>query len=271
MKFNSRNIYISPLARIGKNVRIGDNTAIYDNVVLGDNTTICNDCEIGEPLNAYYQDSGYENPPTVIGADSLIRSHSIIYAKCTIGNNFNTGHRVTIRENTVIGDHCSIGTLTDIEGEVTVGNYCRLHSNVHISQTSSLGDFVWMYPFSVITNDPYPPSNDIQGVHVGNYTQVCVHATLLAGVHVGENCLVGAHSVVNKSLPDYSLATGDPASVRDVRRYIVMGKGKPYPWMHRFDRGMPWRDIGYQVWAEAQANRALLEPLEVAVAQSERA
>src|SRR5882762_170480 len=180
MKFNSRNIYISPLARIGKNVRIGDNTAIYDNVVLGDNTTICNDCEIGEPLNAYYQDSGYENPPTVIGADSLIRSHSIIYAKCTIGNNFNTGHRVTIRENTVIGDHCSIGTLTDIEGEVTVGNYCRLHSNVHISQTSSLGDFVWMYPFSVITNDPYPPSNDIQGVHVGNYTQVCVHATLLA-------------------------------------------------------------------------------------------
>jgi acetyltransferase-like isoleucine patch superfamily enzyme len=261
MKFNSRNVYISPKATLGHGVRIGDNTVVYDNVVLGDNTTVCNDCVIGEPLNAYYHDECYENPPTMIGCDALIRSHSIIYSGCNIGNGFNTGHRITIRENTNVGECCSIGTLTDIEGEVTIGNYCRLHSNVHISQTSALGDFVWMYPYSVMTNDPYPPSNDIQGGYVGNYTQVCVHSTILAGIQVGENCLIGAHSVVNKSLPDYSLAIGDPIRViRDLRRYVVMGKGKPYPWMYRFDRGMPWRDIGYEVWAAAKLEGLSSEP-----------
>jgi hypothetical protein len=112
-----------------------------------------------------------------------------------------------------------------------------------------------------MTNDPYPPSNDIQGGYVGNYTQVCVHSTILAGIQVGENCLIGAHSVVNKSLPDYSLAIGDPIRViRDLRRYVVMGKGKPYPWMYRFDRGMPWRDIGYEVWAAAKLEGLLSEP-----------
>jgi acetyltransferase-like isoleucine patch superfamily enzyme len=264
MKFNSRNIYISPNARVGNNVRIGDNTVIYDNVHVGDNSTICNDCILGEPLNEYYRDEKYENPPTFIGRDSVVRSHSIIYASCRIGDAFNTGHRVIIRENSIIGNSCSVGSLTDIEGEVKIGNYCRLHSNVHLSQTSSLGDFVWMYPFSVMTNDPYPPSYDIQGGHVGSYTQVCVHSTILAGVRVGENCLIGANSVVNKTLPDYSLAMGDPIRiVRDLRRYVVMGKGKPYPWMYRFDRGMPWRDIGYDAWTRLQLGAPFLESEQV--------
>ena len=253
MKFNGRGVYVSPLAKIGCNVRIGDGTVIYDNVEIGDGSVICNDCVIGEPLNPYYRDESYKNPPTRIGADAVIRSHAIIYANCKIGNDFNAGHRITIRENTNIGDGCSIGTLTDIEGDVNIGNYCRLHSNVHLSQTSSLGNFVWMYPYSVMTNDPYPPSIDIQGGHIGDYTQVCVHSIILAGVRVGAHCLIGTNAVVNKSLPDFSLAVGDPIKVvRDLRKYVVMGKGKPYPWMHRFERGMPWQGMGYEAWASQQ-------------------
>jgi len=255
MKFNSRNIYVSPKSKIGHNVRIGDNTVIYDDVHIGDNSIICNDVVLGEPLNSYYQDPDYENPPCQIGANTTIRSHSIVYAGCTIGDHFNTGHRVTIREASRIGDHCSIGTLTDIEGDVTIGNYCRLHSNVHISQTSSMGDFVWMYPYSVMTNDPYPPSNDIKGPYVGDYTQVCVHAVILAGVHVGKNCLIGANSVVNKNLKDFSLATGSPAKVVDVRNYAAMGKGKLYPWMRRFERGMPWQGLGFDNWIEQKKSK----------------
>jgi len=237
---------------LGRNVRIGDNSSIYDNVEIGENTIVCNDTVIGEPMGGYYSDPGYENPHCVIGPDSMIRSNSIIYAGCTIGRAFSTGHRVTIREKSVIGEHCSIGTLTDIEGDVKIGNYCRLHSNVHISQTSAMGDFVWMYPYSVMTNDPYPPSYDIKGSYIGSYTQVCVHAVILPGVQVGENCLIGANSVVNKRLKDFSLATGNPLKVLDIRKYAVIGKGKLYPWMYRFDRGMPWQGIGFDAWARQQ-------------------
>ena len=254
MKFNGRNVYISGKAKIGQNVRIGDNSSIYDNVQIGDNSFICNDCVIGEPLASYYNDADYVNPPTVIGPDSLIRSHSIIYAGCTIAACFSTGHRVTVRENCSIGEHCSIGTMCDIQGNVRIGKYCRLHSSVHISQKSSLGDFVFLYPFSVMTNDPYPPSLDTQGGHLGDYTQIGVHAVILPGVHVGENCLVAANSVVTKTVPDFSLVKGDPARiVTDIRKYVVIGRGKPYPWMRRFNRGMPWEALGFDNWIQRQS------------------
>jgi acetyltransferase-like isoleucine patch superfamily enzyme len=138
---------------------------------------------------------------------------------------------------------------------VKIGGYCRLHSNVHIAQTCSVGDFVFMYPFSVMTNDPYPPSTDIKGGQIGNYSLVGVHAIILPGIRVGENCLIGANSVVNRRVPDYSLAMGDPIKVvMDIRKYVVMGKGSPYPWMNRFDRGMPWAGLGFDVWIK-QNNR----------------
>ena len=255
MKFNNVNVNISPSARIGANVKIGDNTSIYDNVVIGDNTIICNDCIIGEPLNAYYYKEDYQNPVTYIGEGSIIRSHAIIYAGCEIGKGFKTGHRVTIRENSKIGESCLVGTLCDLQGELTIGSYCRLYSNVHIAQNSQLGSFVFMYPFSVLANDPYPPSNNLKGSFIGSYTQVGVHSIILSNVKIGENCVIGANSVVNKKLDDYSLATGDPARVlMDVRKFAILGEGRPYPWMTRFDRGMPWEGIGYDVWMSRGVN-----------------
>jgi carbonic anhydrase/acetyltransferase-like protein (isoleucine patch superfamily) len=66
---------------------------------------------------------------------------------------------------------------------------------------------------------------------------------------VGSNCLIGVNSVVNKNIPDFSLAMGDPAKViMDIRRYVILGKGKIYPWMNRFSREMPWEKMGYDAW-----------------------
>lgn len=251
MKFNGRDIYVSSKARIGTNVKIGDNTTIYDNVVIGNNSVICNDTVIGEPLAAYYSESAYDNPLTVIGEMALIRSHSIIYAGCTIGLGFSSGHRVTIREHTEIGSHCSVGTLCDIQGRVRIGHHTRLHSNVHISQACCIGNYIFLYPFSVMTNDPIPPCDDLKGGQIGDYSVVGVHAVILPGIRVGENCLIGANSVVRRSLQDFSVATGDPARVvMDIRDYVVMGMGKPYPWMRRFKRGMPWEEVGFDAWVQ---------------------
>jgi len=251
MKFNKRNLHISPTANIGNRVKLGDNCTIYDHVTIGDDSIICNNCIIGEPLNAYYSSNDYTNSPTIIGADSLIRSHTIIYAGCALGSHFSSGHRVTIREHTTIGEHAAVGTLSDIQGHVTIGRYSRLHSNVHLAQGSVVGDFVSFYPFSVMTNDPYPPSSDIKGGAIGSFTQIAVHAVILPGIKIGQNCLVGAGSVVSRHIPDFSLAAGNPAAVTmDIRKYVVMGKGHPYPWMPRFSRGMPWEQDGFEAWLQ---------------------
>jgi acetyltransferase-like isoleucine patch superfamily enzyme len=253
MMFNNHNLRISPTASIGKDVRIGDNTLIFDNVIIGDNATIAHSCVIGEPLNEYYSNPSYKNPTTIIGANSLIRSHAIIYAGNKLGEFVSTGHRITLRENNLIGDHTVIGTLSDIQGNIQIGNYCRLYSNVHIAQFSTIGDFVSIYPYVVMTNDPYPPSDDLKGGIISDYSQIGAHATILSGITVGGNCLVGANSVVTKNFPDYSLIIGDPAKlIMDIRKYVVLGKGKLYPWMNRFSRGMPWEGIGYEAWMQKQ-------------------
>ncbi len=255
MKFNGRNLQISTRAVIGKNVRIGDNTVIYDNVVIGDNTTICNDCVIGEPLNDYYSNSNYVNPETIIGGNSLIRSHSIIYAGNVTGNHFSTGHRVTIREYNIIGQHCSFGTLCDIQGYSVFGNYCRLQSNVLIGQQSVLGDFVFIYPYVIFTNDPHPPSNICKGPTIGDFTQIAAHAVILPAVTVGKHCLIGANSTVTKSFGDEKLIVGSPAneagSVLDIKSKENPG-AMHYPWMYHFERGMPWQGIGYDAWVKNQ-------------------
>lgn len=250
-KFTGEGVRISPSAKIGKNVRIGDNTVIYDNVEIGDNTIICNNCVIGEPLNDYYSDPDkYENPSTVIGPGSLIRSHTIIYADNVFGEGLQTGHRVTIREKTRMGVHCSVGTLSDIQGHSVFGDYVRMHSNVHIGQKSKIGSYCWIYPFTVFTNDPTPPSEICVGPTVGDYSIVATHCLLLSGVVIGKHCLIGACSMVSKNIDDYMVAVGSPAKVvKNIREVIDRETGEAhYPWPFRFGRNMPWQEMGYEQW-----------------------
>lgn len=252
MKFNKKNITISNSAIIGENVKIGDNCIIYDHVVIGDNTTIANDCVIGEPLHDYYFDTSYTNPKTIIGANSFIRSHSIIYANSEFGENFSTGHRVTIRENSKFGKNCRVGTLSDIQGFVEFGDYCWLHSNVHIGQKSIIGNFVFIYPYVVFTNDPTPPSNICIGPTIGDFSQIAVGTVLLPGTKIGKHCLVGAQSLVGGDHEDYQLIVGNPAkSIKDVRTLKSKEKdniGSHYPWPYHFSRGMPWEIDGFEKW-----------------------
>jgi len=254
MKFNNINQRISPKAVIGVNVKIGDNCAIYDNVFIGDNSIICNDCVIGEPLADFYSDPDYQNPNTVIGNNSMIRSHSIIYAGCNFGDNFSSGHRVTIREFTQMGNNCRVGTLSDLQGHIQFGNHCWLHSNVHIGQKSTIGNYVFIYPYVVFTNDPTPPSNISIGPTVGDFSQIAVLSVLLPGVKIGKHCLIGAGSVVGKDVDDYQLMLGSPAKfIKDVRDIKSRETGEyHYPWPYRFDRGMPWQGTNFDDWQETQ-------------------
>jgi acetyltransferase-like isoleucine patch superfamily enzyme len=254
MKFNNRNIYISSSAVIGKNVKIGDNTTIYDNVIIGDNSIICNDCTIGEPTGQYYKnEQTYKNPETKIGEHSMIRSHAIIYAGSTFGNHLITGHRVTIRENTQVGDHCLISTLVDIQGNCSIGDYSRIYSNVHIGECTKIGNYVFIFPYTIFTNDPQPPSTQLLGASIGDYSIITIHCNVLPGVTVGQHCLVGANSVISRDIENFSFAIGSPAKrIRDIRE--IPSKLKPkemhYPWPYNFERGMPWEGVDYDIWVK---------------------
>ncbi|MFN7183326.1 MAG: DapH/DapD/GlmU-related protein [Thermomonas haemolytica] len=236
---------------LGKDVVIGANSIIYDNVHIGDGSRIGANVILGEPCSSYYESSaGYLNPILKIGCGARIRSGSILYAGSTFGDGLETGHRVTIREGTRAGVNFRVGTLSDIQGDCRIGDYVRFHSNVHIGQKSRIGNFVWIFPYVVLTNDPHPPSNELMGVEVEDFAVIATMSVILPGIKIGKDALVGAGSIVNRNVESESVVVGNPAKKVVTVREMKSRKdgGAVYPWRYYFDRGMPWQGIGYDAW-----------------------
>jgi acetyltransferase-like isoleucine patch superfamily enzyme len=241
---------VSDKAVIGNNVSIGAHCIVYDNVEIGDDSAVGPHSILGEPLASYYRGDSYENPPLKIGRKALFRSGAIVYAGSHIGDGVELGHRVTIREQTEIGAHVRVGTLSDIQGFCRIGDYARLHSNVHIGQKSEIGNFAWIFPYVVLTNDPQPPSSILHGVVVEDFAVIATQAVIMAGVRIGRDSIVGASALVNRDVEPETVVVGVPAKRLASVREIKSSTGMPaYPWREHFERGMPWEGIGYEAWA----------------------
>lgn len=227
---------ISSKAILGENIEVGPFTFVHDNVVVGSGTRIDGFCEIGYPTPLA------DDLPLIIGGESLIRSHSVFYQGSTFGDGLVTGHQVTVREKTIAGKGFQIGTLGDVQGSCSIGNYVKTQSSVTIGQQSKIGNFVWLFPGVLLTNDPNPPSNDIQGVTLEDYVVAGVKATFLPGVNIGKGSFVTAHSLVGQDMPEDSLVSGSPAKrlckASDMRLKNDV-RVRAYPWRNRFVRGYP--------------------------------
>ena len=227
---------VSPSAKISENVSIGPYSIVHDNVILKAGTSIGSHCEIGLPSPLA------EGSPLIIGAGSMIRSHSIFYEGSTFGDRLVTGHRVTVREKTQAGENLQIGTLSDIQGHCEIGNYVRFHSNVHIGQHSSIGNFVWIFPYVVLTNDPHPPSNTMMGATIEDYVAIATMSVILPGVTVKTGALVAAHSSVARDVESDTVVGGSPAKYICDTSKIKLKDGSgasAYPWRKHFHRGYP--------------------------------
>lgn len=227
---------VSSNAKIGNQVSIGAFSIVHDNVEIGDGSIIENYCEIGYPTPLA------DGNPLVIGNNSLIRSYSLFYEGSVFGQNLVTGHRVTVREKTIAGVDLQIGTLSDIQGDCHIGNYVRTHSNVHIGKHSNIGNFVWIFPYVVLTNDPHPPSDCQLGVKVEDYAVIATMSVILPGITVGEHSLVAAHSLVKDNVLPHKVVGGSPAKQLCNTSVVKMKDGsnrKAYPWPKHFHRGYP--------------------------------
>lgn len=227
---------VSPKARLGEGVTVGAYTIVHDNVVIGDGTRIDSHCEIGYPSPLA------EGRPLEIGANGLIRSHSILYEGSVFGESLVTGHRVTVREKARAGRNLQLGTLSDIQGHCEIGDFVRMHSNVHIGQHSRIGSFVWIFPYVVLTNDPHPPSHVMMGVTVEDFVAIATMSIVLPGVTLKQGALVGAHSSVARDVEADTVVAGAPAKFVCETSKLKLKDGSgasAYPWRRHFHRGYP--------------------------------
>lgn len=190
---------IAPTARILNRVKLGAGCVIGDFVVLGE----------------WPSDNDPDKPLLQLGDNARIRSHTVLYAGVVAGPGLQTGHGALVREHSILGDNVSIGSHTILEHHVTVGNKVRIHSGAFIPELCVLEDDCWIGPRVVMTNAPHPLCVNLPdcliGVTVKKGARIGANVTLLPGVVVGENALVGAGAVVVNDVEPGTVVAGVPA------------------------------------------------------------
>lgn len=138
-------------------------------------------------------------------------------AECHIGNETRIWQYAVILQGASIGSNCNICAHTLIEGDVVIGNNVTIKSGVFIWDGSRIEDNVFIGPNATLTNDPLPRSRvypeTFSGIHIKQGASIGANATLLPGVTIGENAMVGAGAVVTKDVPANAVVVGNPAKI----------------------------------------------------------
>ncbi|WP_426116300.1 acyltransferase [Pseudomonas sp. DSP3-2-2] len=124
---------------------------------------------------------------------------------------------VVILPGAVIGNDCNICAHTFIENEVVLGHRVTVKSGVYLWDGLTIEDDVFIGPCVAFSNDKYPRSK----VYPDAFAQTLVkrgasigaNATVLPGIVLGENCMVGAGAVVTRNVPDNAVVAGNPARI----------------------------------------------------------
>lgn len=151
--------------------------------------------------------SFFEKPNQLDGAEYIeIKENSSIGHSSWLGAfdtyiNQSFSPKIIISNNVRIGNHACITAID----EILINDGCLLSEFVYIS------DHYHGFDPTIDLSPKDQPLFSKGKVEIGKNTFIGYRVTILSGVKLGENCVVGAHSVVTKSFPNYSMIAGTPA------------------------------------------------------------
>jgi acetyltransferase-like isoleucine patch superfamily enzyme len=136
-----------------------------------------------------------------------------------------------------IGDETRIGTFVEIQKGAKIGKRCKISSHTFICEGVTIEADVFVGHGVTFINDRFPRAITADGqlqteadwecqkTHIKRGASIGSGATLLGGIIVGENALVGAGSVVTKDVPAGATVAGNPAKMLRKPRRSNANKG----------------------------------------------
>lgn len=131
-----------------------------------------------------------------------------------IGNNTSIWQYCVVLKHAQIGNDCNICSHCFIENDVKIGNNVTVKNGVYLWDGITIEDNVQIGPNVTFTNDKYPRAKqpfELQRTVLKKNVSIGAASTILGGVTIGENAMIGAGSLVTKDIPANELWLGSPA------------------------------------------------------------
>lgn len=146
----------------------------------------------------------------------VIHKSAYIDKNTFIGDGTNIWHFCHVSENVNIGKNCTIGQNVFIGKNVKIGNNVKLQNNVSVYEGVELDDDVFCGPSCVFTNVNKPRTfinqkNNFSKTKVNKGCSIGANATIICGNNIGMYSFIGAGSLVNRDINDFSLVYGNPS------------------------------------------------------------
>lgn len=124
-----------------------------------------------------------------------------------------------ILSNAVIGENCNINYNVFIENDVIIGNNVTIKPGVQVWDGLTIEDNVFIGPNVTFTNDKHPISKnkdyELLKTVIKKGASIGANSTILPGITIYENAIIGAGSVVTKNVPEGETWFGNPAQKRN--------------------------------------------------------
>ncbi|SJL83534.1 WxcM-like domain-containing protein [Vibrio palustris] len=134
-----------------------------------------------------------------------------------IGEGTNIWAFAHVLPGAVIGENCNICDNVFIENKVSLGNNVTIKCGVQIWDGITIHDNVFIGPNVTFTNDKYPRSKcypeEFAKTIIEQGASLGANATILPGLTIGKGAMIGAGSVVTRSVPPYATVVGNPAKI----------------------------------------------------------
>jgi len=167
--------------------------------------------EIQMDIRSNHIDSSFK-----CGKNLKIGYNVIIESDVIIGNNVKIGHRVTLKSGTRIGDDSIIDDHCITTGACYIGNNVNIRTGAIISRATVIEDYVFIGP-GVITNHTKNITHGRPKIqktelltYIGYGSIIGSQASLLAGIKIDPQVIVGGGSVVVNDLEEMSIYVGSP-------------------------------------------------------------
>lgn len=210
-----KHVVIEDNVVIGKNVTIGHNTTILQGTQIGDDVTIGNNCVLGIKTsgNQRMRKKADKDGRLNIQSGSRIGHIASIYTGTNIGKNVFIGDHASIRENVSVGDKSVVGRAAIVELNSSIGDSCTIQTLAYVTGDTTLEDNVFIGPCVSMSNDKYMGAKNftLNGPYIKTGAKIGNNASLLPGITVGRDSIIGAGAAVTKDIEDNITAAGVPA------------------------------------------------------------